>query len=42
VLGNLLAENPGDGPSLVLLSRAVNQLIEEVADFSPVWELPGK
>jgi hypothetical protein len=42
VLGNLLGEFPGDGPSLVLLSRAVHFLIEEPEAFTPVWELPGK
>ncbi|MFM9058167.1 MAG: adenylate/guanylate cyclase domain-containing protein [Planctomycetaceae bacterium] len=42
VLGNLLATWPGDGPALVLLSRAVDCMIREPRDFSPVWELPGK
>jgi len=42
VLGNLLAAWPGDGPSLVLLSRAVDCMIREPREFSPVWELPGK
>ncbi|MFM8985225.1 MAG: adenylate/guanylate cyclase domain-containing protein [Planctomycetia bacterium] len=42
ILGNLLAAFPGDGPSLVLLSRAVDCMIREPRDFSPVWELPGK
>jgi adenylate cyclase len=41
-LGNLLAVVPGDGPSLVLLSRAVDCMIREPPDFSPVWDLPGK
>jgi adenylate cyclase len=41
-LGNLLIEHPGDGPSLVLLSRAVNALVEEPGEFDAVWELPGK
>lgn len=41
-LGEILAETPGDGPSLVLLSRAVDCMIREPVDFSPVWELPGK
>ncbi|HLN33632.1 MAG TPA: adenylate/guanylate cyclase domain-containing protein [Gemmataceae bacterium] len=41
-LGNLLIEYPEDGPSLVLLSRAVNALIEEPKVFDPVWDLPGK
>lgn len=42
LLGNLLATWPGDGPSLVLLSRSVDCMIREPRDFSPVWELPGK
>jgi adenylate cyclase len=42
VLGNLLADHPGDGPSLVLLGRAVNALLEGPAAGHPVWELPGK
>jgi adenylate cyclase len=42
VLGNLLADLPGDGPSLVLLGRAVNALLEGPAPGHPVWELPGK
>ncbi len=41
-LGNLLADHPGDGPSLVLLSRAVNALVEEPKPFDAVWPLPGK
>lgn len=41
-LGNLLALYKGDGPSLLLLSRAVNALVEEPAAFDPVWDLPGK
>ena len=42
LLGNLLAAWPGDGPSLVLLSRSVECMIREPADFSAVWDLPGK
>ena len=42
VLGNLLADLPGDGPSLVLLGRAVNALLEGPDPGHPVWELPGK
>ncbi|MBV8557352.1 MAG: adenylate/guanylate cyclase domain-containing protein, partial [Planctomycetaceae bacterium] len=41
ILGNLLSEHPDDGPSLVLLSRAVTCLIDP-ALFDPVWKLPGK
>jgi adenylate cyclase len=42
ILGNLMLSFPGDGPSLLLLSRAVTCLVEEPASFDPVWELPGK
>ncbi len=41
-LGNLLTDYPGDGPSLVLMRRAVNGLIEGPDPDHPVWELPGK
>jgi adenylate cyclase len=41
-LGNLLQAFPEDGPSLVLLSRAVNGMVQPSADFDLVWELPGK
>lgn len=41
-LGELLHEHPDDGPSLVLMSRTVNCLVEEPLHFDPVWELPGK
>jgi len=42
ILGNLLERFPGDGPALVLLSRAVGFMVNEPRDFSPVWQLPGK
>lgn len=42
LLGSLLVTWPGDGPALVLLSRAVECMIREPSEFSPVWELPGK
>ena len=42
ILGELLAEYPGDGPSLVLLSRAINCLINIDAPDHRVWNLPGK
>jgi adenylate cyclase len=42
ILGNILAEHPQDGPSLVLLSRAVGELIRPTQPFDPVWELSGK
>lgn len=41
-LGNLLADFPDDGPSLLLLSRAVDCLVHLPSDFDPVWRLPGK
>jgi adenylate cyclase len=41
-LGNLLAEQQDDGPSLVLMSRAVNALVEGPSEMHPVWDLPGK
>jgi adenylate cyclase len=42
ILGNILAERPDDGPSLMLLSRAVGCMFEDSAEFDPVWKLPGK
>jgi adenylate cyclase len=42
ILGNLLGQYPDDGPALLLLSRAVQALIEKPAEFDPVWDLPGK
>jgi adenylate cyclase len=41
-LGMLLAAYPGDGPSLLLLTRAVQALQPNAAPFDPVWVLPGK
>ena len=40
-LGNLVADYPNDGPSQLLLSRAVNAMISR-DDFDLVWELEGK
>ena len=43
VLGSLLEEYPNDGPSLLLMSRAVTELLRhDSSKFDPVWELPGK
>jgi adenylate cyclase len=42
LLGGLLDSFPGDGPGLVLLSRAVDAMVNEKKDFSVVWRLPGK
>jgi adenylate cyclase len=41
ILSNLQREHPEDGPSLVLLARAVQALVEN-GGFDPVWKLPGK
>jgi class 3 adenylate cyclase len=40
-LGNLVADYPSDGPSQLLLSRAVNAMIEPQG-FDPVWNLTSK
>lgn len=40
--GRLIEEFPGDGPSLVLLSRIVECLISGPPPLHPVWKLPGK
>jgi len=42
MLADLLAQHPDDAPSLLLLSRAVNAMVDEPPTFSPVWDLPGK
>jgi adenylate cyclase len=42
LLAPLIGEDVNDGPSLVLMSRIVNALVEDAARFEPVWELPGK
>ncbi len=41
-LSTILADFPKDGPSLVLMKRAVNGLIEGPDKDHPVFELPGK
>jgi adenylate cyclase len=41
-VGNYLVENPGDGPSLILLARAANALADTPGAFDPVWVVPGK
>ena len=41
-LGNLLADHPDDGPSLLLLSRTVDCLFRGHEGFDPVFRLPGK
>jgi adenylate cyclase len=42
ILGRLILEHPDDGPSLLLLARAVNCLVDEPDPFDPVMVLPGK
>jgi adenylate cyclase len=41
ILGALQYEFAGDGPSLVLLSRVVNAMIDP-STYDPIMELPGK
>jgi adenylate cyclase len=41
-LAPLVSEAVNDGPSLVLMAQAVQNLVDEPAAFDPVWELPGK
>jgi adenylate cyclase len=41
-LADLRAKQPDDGPALVLLSRAVNCMVEEPDPFDPIWTLPSK
>jgi adenylate cyclase len=41
-LGNLLADHPGDGPSLLLLSRTVDYLFRGADGFDPEFRLAGK
>jgi adenylate cyclase len=41
ILGRLVVEYQSDGPSLVLLSRVVNALVDETK-FKPIWELEQK
>jgi adenylate cyclase len=42
LLGRLIADYPNDGPTLLLLSRAVACLVEEPESFDPVMVLSGK
>ncbi len=42
MLGIVLGQYPDDAAALVLLSRAVNALVDESVKFSAVWDLPGK
>jgi adenylate cyclase len=44
ILGHVLLESQNDGPSLLLMLRVVNAIIQDLpqAEFSPIWTLPGK
>ena len=42
ILGNLLSQFPEDGPSLMLISRTVEAMVNEPVGFDAVWDLPGK
>lgn len=43
LLGRMLVEFPQDGPSLLLMSRAVQEMLRnDSTAFDPVWTLPGK
>ena len=42
ILGNLLTDYPDDGPTIILLSRAVEMLARPATEFTPVWRLTGK
>lgn len=41
-LAGLVAVSANDGPTLVLMSRTMNALVEGPSASHPVWELPGK
>ncbi len=40
--GALVQQFPTDGPSLIMLVRAVNELVEPSQPFSPVWSAKSK
>ena len=43
LLGDLLVKYPQDGPSLLLMSRTVQEMLRnDAGPFDPVWTLPGK
>jgi adenylate cyclase len=42
VLGQLLVDYPDDGPSLMLMSRVINRLLDTAEEFDPIWELTSK
>jgi len=37
----LVSEAVNDAPSLLLMAQAVQNLVDEPAEFDPVWDLPG-
>ena len=41
-LATIIAEEADDGPSLLLMSRVVDLLLQKPESFDTVWELPGK
>jgi hypothetical protein len=41
-LGRTILDHPDDGPSIILLSRAVACLVQTPDPFDPVMVLPGK
>src|SRR5207237_6573943 len=41
-LGDFIPNYEDDGPSHILLWRAVNGLVQPAATFDPAWRLPGK
>ena len=42
ILSEILRTQPDDGPTLLLLSRAVDRLLNHEGQFDPVFDLPGK
>ena len=42
ILGNLLTDYPDDGPTMILLSRAVDMLAHPPENFVRHWVVPGK
>ena len=40
--GELVQRYPNDGPSLIMLVRAVNELVEPSQFFSPIWRATSK
>lgn len=41
ILGHLIEDHPGDGPSLQLLARSVDAMVNP-EKYEAVWKLPGK